>query len=38
LLPLSEIGPQIVHPELGMTVSELLINVNDSKKVHLYHS
>ena len=38
LLPLSEIGPQIVHPELGMTVSELLINVKDSKKVHLYHS
>jgi 2-amino-4-hydroxy-6-hydroxymethyldihydropteridine diphosphokinase len=37
LLPLSEIGPQIVHPELGVTVSELLINVNDSKKIHLYH-
>jgi 2-amino-4-hydroxy-6-hydroxymethyldihydropteridine diphosphokinase len=37
LLPLSEIGPQIVHPELGVTVSELLINVNDPKKIHLYH-
>ena len=38
LLPLSEIGPQIVHPELGVTVSELLINVKDNKKIHLYRS
>ena len=38
LLPLSEIGPQIVHPELGVTISELLINVKDSKKIHLYRS
>jgi 2-amino-4-hydroxy-6-hydroxymethyldihydropteridine diphosphokinase len=36
LLPLSEIAPQVIHPELGATISELLINVNDSKKVHLY--
>jgi 2-amino-4-hydroxy-6-hydroxymethyldihydropteridine diphosphokinase len=36
LVPLSEIAPQVVHPELGMTISELLINLNDDKKVHLY--
>jgi 2-amino-4-hydroxy-6-hydroxymethyldihydropteridine diphosphokinase len=36
LLPLSEIAPQVIHPELGVTISELLINVNDNKKVHLY--
>ena len=36
LLPLSEIAPQVIHPELGVTISELLINVKDSKKVHLY--
>ena len=38
LLPLSEIAPQVIHPELGVTISELLINVKDDKKVHLYHS
>jgi len=37
LIPLSEIAPQVIHPELGMTISELLINVKDSKKIHLYH-
>jgi hypothetical protein len=26
----------VIHPELGVTISELLINVNDNKKVHLY--
>ena len=36
LLPLSEIAPQVIHPELGATISELLINVTDDKKVHLY--
>ena len=36
LLPLSEIAPQVIHPELGVTISELLINVKDNKKVHLY--
>jgi 2-amino-4-hydroxy-6-hydroxymethyldihydropteridine diphosphokinase len=36
LVPLSEIAPQVIHPELGVTISELLINVKDSKKVHLY--
>ena len=38
LLPLSEIAPQVVHPELGVTISELLINVKDNKKVHLYRA
>ena len=36
LVPLSEIAPQVIHPELGVTISELLINVSDNKKVHLY--
>jgi 2-amino-4-hydroxy-6-hydroxymethyldihydropteridine diphosphokinase len=38
LVPLSEIAPQVVHPELGVTISELLVNVRDSKKVTLHHS
>lgn len=38
LLPLSEIAPQVIHPELGVTISELLINVKDDKKVHLYRA
>ena len=36
LVPLSEIAPQVIHPELGVSISELLINVKDNKKVHLY--
>jgi len=38
LIPLSEIAPQVIHPELGVTISEMLINVKDAKKIHLYHS
>jgi len=38
LIPLSEIAPQVVHPELGVTISELLINVKDNKKIHLFHA
>jgi 2-amino-4-hydroxy-6-hydroxymethyldihydropteridine diphosphokinase len=38
LIPLSEIAPQVVHPVLGVTISELLINVKDDKKIHLFHS
>jgi 2-amino-4-hydroxy-6-hydroxymethyldihydropteridine diphosphokinase len=37
LIPLSEIAPQVIHPELGVTISELLVNVKDSKKIHLFH-
>jgi 2-amino-4-hydroxy-6-hydroxymethyldihydropteridine diphosphokinase len=35
LIPLCEIAPQVVHPVLGMTISEMLVNVKDSKKVSL---
>jgi 2-amino-4-hydroxy-6-hydroxymethyldihydropteridine diphosphokinase len=35
LVPLSEIGPQVVHPVLGSTISELLVSLKDSKKVSL---
>jgi 2-amino-4-hydroxy-6-hydroxymethyldihydropteridine diphosphokinase len=38
LIPLSEIAPQVIHPELGVTISEMLISVKDEKRVHLYHS
>lgn len=38
LIPLSEVAPQVIHPGLGMTISELLINVKDDKKVHLFHA
>ena len=38
LIPLSEIAPQVIHPELGVTISEMLINVKDDKRIHLYHS
>lgn len=35
IIPLSEIAPQMVHPVLGMTVSELLVHAKDDKKVSL---
>ena len=35
LVPLSEVAPQVVHPVLSMTVSELLVGVQDDKKVSL---
>lgn len=38
LVPLSEIAPQVIHPELGVTISEILINVKDDKRIHLFHS
>jgi 2-amino-4-hydroxy-6-hydroxymethyldihydropteridine diphosphokinase len=38
LLPLSEIAPQVIHPELGVTISELLIKLKDNKRIHLFHS
>ena len=38
LIPLSEIAPQVIHPELGVTISEILINVKDDKRIHLFHS
>ncbi len=38
LIPLSEIAPQVIHPELGVTISEMLIKIKDDKKIHLFHS
>jgi 2-amino-4-hydroxy-6-hydroxymethyldihydropteridine diphosphokinase len=35
LLPLSELGPQVIHPVLQASVSELLASVKDAKKVSL---
>ena len=35
LIPLSELAPQIVHPVLGTTISELLFAVKDDKRVSL---
>ena len=35
LIPLSEIAPQVIHPVLGKTISELLIKVKDDKRVSL---
>jgi 2-amino-4-hydroxy-6-hydroxymethyldihydropteridine diphosphokinase len=38
LVPLSEIAPQVVHPVLDATISELLLKVKDEKKVSLMRS
>jgi len=35
LLPLSELAPQLIHPVLQATVSELLSGVADTKKIAL---
>lgn len=35
LIPLCEIAPHITHPVLAMTISELLVNVKDEKRVSL---
>lgn len=35
LIPLSEIAPQVIHPLLGATISELLVSVKDDKRVSL---
>jgi 2-amino-4-hydroxy-6-hydroxymethyldihydropteridine diphosphokinase len=35
LIPLSEIAPQVIHPVLQATISELLVSVQDDKKVSL---
>lgn len=35
LSPLSELAPQMIHPSLGISVSEMLAKVRDDKKVHL---
>jgi 2-amino-4-hydroxy-6-hydroxymethyldihydropteridine diphosphokinase len=38
LVPLGEIAPQVIHPVLNMTISELLVAVKDDKKVALMRS
>jgi 2-amino-4-hydroxy-6-hydroxymethyldihydropteridine diphosphokinase len=35
LLPLAELAPHVVHPHLGQSVSALLANVKDEKRVIL---
>ena len=35
LLPLAELAPHVVHPQLGQTVSALLASVKDDKRVTL---
>lgn len=35
LLPLSELAPHLIHPTLNLTVSALLANSKDIKKVHM---
>jgi len=35
LIPLCELVPQLVHPRLNVTISELLATLKDKKKVHL---
>jgi len=35
LAPLSELAPQLVHPKLALSVSELLAGLKDTKKIHL---
>ncbi|MBU6284182.1 2-amino-4-hydroxy-6-hydroxymethyldihydropteridine diphosphokinase [bacterium] len=35
LMPLAEVAPQLVHPELGQTVSKMLATTEDKKRVVL---
>jgi 2-amino-4-hydroxy-6-hydroxymethyldihydropteridine diphosphokinase len=35
LIPLSELAPQVIHPILGSSISELLVGVKDDKRVSL---
>jgi 2-amino-4-hydroxy-6-hydroxymethyldihydropteridine diphosphokinase len=35
LAPLSELAPQMIHPKLAVSVSELLAGLKDTKKIHL---
>lgn len=35
LAPLSELAPQMIHPRLAASVSELLAGLKDTKKIHL---
>jgi 2-amino-4-hydroxy-6-hydroxymethyldihydropteridine diphosphokinase len=35
LVPLSELAPQLIHPKLSVSVSEMLSSLKNPKKVHL---
>jgi 2-amino-4-hydroxy-6-hydroxymethyldihydropteridine diphosphokinase len=35
LAPMSELAPQLLHPKLGLSISELLAGTKDTKKIHL---
>jgi 2-amino-4-hydroxy-6-hydroxymethyldihydropteridine diphosphokinase len=35
LAPLSELAPQMIHPRLALSISEMLAGLKDSKKIHL---
>jgi len=35
LMPLAEVAPQLIHPELGQTVSKMLATTEDRKRVTL---
>lgn len=35
LLPMSELAPQMIHPKLSASISELLAGIKDTKKIHL---
>ena len=36
LVPLSEVAPQVIHPLLQATISELLVTLKDDKRVSLF--
>lgn len=38
LAPLSELAPQMIHPKLTSSVSELLAALKDTKKIHLWRA
>ena len=35
LAPLAELAPQLIHPSLNLSVSELLATVKDNKRIHM---
>jgi len=35
LVPLSELAPQLIHPGINLSVSELLATTKDTKKIHM---
>jgi 2-amino-4-hydroxy-6-hydroxymethyldihydropteridine diphosphokinase len=36
LAPLAELAPQLVHPTLNKTISELLVGLDDNSEVELW--